>query len=154
MIEKTGEINNPFNRQLKTMHCLAAFLFLVSLMANAQAPQPVKVEQGLVQGVKENELTVYKGIPFATPPVGDLRWRAPKPALAWNGVRQATQFAPAPIQGGNPPSGKSEDCLYLNIWTYGLPRLHPMIEFLYLFGFMEAALVSDPILNLFTTERN
>ncbi len=62
-------------------------------------------------------MTVYKGIPFAAPPVGSLRWRAPLPPAKWEGIRQAVSFAPGPVQGGNPPSGKSEDCLYLNIWT-------------------------------------
>lgn len=83
----------------------------------AQQPAPVTVEGGLLQGTSEDKLTVYRGIPFAAPPVGDLRWRAPQPAAKWEGVKQATKFAPGPIQGGNPPSGKSEDCLYLNIWT-------------------------------------
>ncbi len=82
-----------------------------------QEPAPVTVEGGLVQGTSEDGLTVYRGIPFAAPPVGDLRWRAPQPAAKWEGVRQATKFAPGPMQGGNPPSGKSEDCLYLNVWT-------------------------------------
>src|SRR5664280_1030801 len=83
----------------------------------AQQPAPVRVESGLLQGTSEDMLTVYRGIPFAAPPVGDLRWCAPQPLSKWEGVRQATKFAPGPIQGGNPPSGKSEDCLYLNIWT-------------------------------------
>jgi para-nitrobenzyl esterase len=83
----------------------------------AQNPQPVKVKNGLVQGLMENGLTVYKGIPFAAPPVGDLRWKAPEPASNWTGVRIADKFGPAPMQGGNPPSGKSEDCLYLNVWS-------------------------------------
>ena len=104
--------------QIKKIHCLIAIVILFGPeMANAQNPSPVKVEQGLLQGTNEGGLTVYKGIPFAAPPVGDLRWRAPQPAAPWEGVKQANEFAPAPVQGGNPPSGKSEDCLYLNIWT-------------------------------------
>jgi para-nitrobenzyl esterase len=91
-------------------------IFFTSLI-KAQQPAPVKVEGGLVQGTYEDSLTVYKGIPFAEPPIGDLRWRAPQPPAKWVGVKQATKFAPGPIQSGNPPSGKSEDCLYLNIWT-------------------------------------
>lgn len=83
----------------------------------SQQPAPVLVSEGLVQGVSENGLTVYKGIPFAAPPVGELRWKAPQPPAKWDGVKQTIKFAPAPMQGGNPPSGKSEDCLYLNIWT-------------------------------------
>jgi para-nitrobenzyl esterase len=98
------------------------FLLAMSLMFSAtrgitQQPTPVKTDGGFVQGSSEDGLTVYKGIPFAAPPVGDLRWRAPQPPAKWEGVRQATSFAPGPIQGGNPPSGKSEDCLYLNVWT-------------------------------------
>jgi para-nitrobenzyl esterase len=83
----------------------------------AQQPAPVKTDNGLVQGTSEDGLAVYRGIPFAAPPVGDLRWKAPQPASKWDGVKQTTKFAPGPIQSGNPPSGKSEDCLYLNVWT-------------------------------------
>ncbi|MBN2704697.1 MAG: carboxylesterase family protein, partial [Pontiellaceae bacterium] len=78
---------------------------------------PVKTKAGTVQGVIEDGLAVYRGIPFAAPPVGDLRWKAPQPVKKWDGVLQTTKFAPGPIQGGNPPSGKSEDCLYLNVWS-------------------------------------
>lgn len=86
------------------------------LTANAQ-PAAVKVNEGLLQGTFENSLTVYKGIPFAAPPVGKLRWCPPQPAAKWDGVRLADKFDPEPMQGGNPVSGKSEDCLYLNVWT-------------------------------------
>jgi para-nitrobenzyl esterase len=102
---------------MKKVHIVAISMFFASIIANAQKPASVKVEEGLLQGTRENELTVYKGIPFASPPVGDLRWCAPQAAPSWQGVKQASEFAPAPMQGGNPPSGKSEDCLYLNVWT-------------------------------------
>jgi len=95
-------------------------LLLVILLGGlciAQQPAPVKVSDGLLQGASEDGLTVYRGIPFAAPPVGDLRWRAPQPVVKWDSIRLATKFAPAPIQSGNPDCGKSEDCLYLNVYT-------------------------------------
>ncbi len=76
----------------------------------------VEVEQGMVEGTVEDSLTVFKGIPFAQPPIGDLRWRTPQPANKWEGIKKTKEYAPAPIQG-NDPTGKSEDCLYLNVWT-------------------------------------
>src|SRR5664280_2186364 len=96
---------------------LAMFLMISIGSCIAQLPSPVKIDDGLLEGTFEEGLTVYRGIPFAAPPVGDLRWRAPQPPAKWEGVKQTIKFAPAPIQGGNPPSGKSEDCLYLNIWS-------------------------------------
>ena len=97
--------------------CSAMLVMIACAPVLAQQPAPVKVEGGLIQGTREEGLTVYRGIPFAAPPVGDLRWRAPQPAAKWDGVRQATMFASGPIQAWGPPAGKSEDCLYLNIWT-------------------------------------
>jgi para-nitrobenzyl esterase len=87
-----------------------------AVLGAAQTPAPVMTQAGLVQGVAEKELTVYKGIPFAAPPVGDLRWRPPQPAAKWEGVRAADQFGPDPYQGDG-KGAVSEDCLYLNIWT-------------------------------------
>jgi para-nitrobenzyl esterase len=91
-------------------------IFTTSIVI-AQQPAPVKIADGLVQGSFEDGLTVYRGIPFAAPPVGNLRWHAPMPVKKWDTVLQTKKFAPGPIQGGTPPSGKSEDCLYLNIWS-------------------------------------
>ncbi|HWG16252.1 MAG TPA: carboxylesterase family protein [Acidobacteriaceae bacterium] len=89
--------------------------FAVPVASTAQAP--VRVEQGMLQGTSEGGLTVYRGIPFAAPPVGDLRWRAPAGAAKWDGVRAADKFAPECEQSGGPATGMSEDCLYLNVWT-------------------------------------
>ena len=82
----------------------------------------VSVEGGKVEGVAENNITVFKGIPFAQPPVGDLRWKAPQPVKKWEGVLKADKYAPACPQmklkyAGFVPPPTSEDCLYLNVWT-------------------------------------
>jgi para-nitrobenzyl esterase len=93
---------------------------LVAVVANlgfAQQPASVKIEGGLIQGTNEDGLTIYRGIPFAAPPVGALRWRAPRPAAKWDGVLSTTKFGPSPIQGTRTGSSMSEDCLYLNVWT-------------------------------------
>ncbi len=96
---------------------LATVIMFAAGLAFAQQPTPIKVEEGLLQGTFEDGLTVYKGIPFAAPPVGDLRWRPPQPAAKWEGVREANKFGPSPIQGAGNGPNMSEDCLYLNVWT-------------------------------------
>jgi para-nitrobenzyl esterase len=85
--------------------------------AYAAVDDPVRLDTGMVSGTttSSTEVRVFKGIPFATPPVGDLRWRAPKPAAHWDGVRKADEFGPVCMQGNN--QKMSEDCLYLNVWT-------------------------------------
>jgi para-nitrobenzyl esterase len=100
---------------------------LLALPLAAAITDPVRVEQGQLSGVAGSTpgVRVYKGIPFASPPVGDLRWRAPKPAADWPGVRKADQFSATCMQTPYPegslyrsdPQPVSEDCLYLNIWT-------------------------------------
>lgn len=100
----------------KSFSFLVPFFLLATLPAVAEQPAPVATEYGLVQGAAENGLTVYRGIPFAAPPVGELRWQAPQPAAKWDGVRPAVTFAPDPYQNEG-KGGVSEDCLYLNIWS-------------------------------------
>src|SRR3989442_1683180 len=89
----------------------------------------IRVDGGLISGVEADGVRSYKGIPFAAPPVGELRWKAPQPVVAWQGVRKCDEFgadcpqAPYP-QGSmyySPPRNQSEDCLYLNVWTTARP---------------------------------
>ncbi len=126
------------------MKRLSLFLVLGPMLAIAAIQDPVKTDTGQISGVagKNAEVRVYKGIPFAAPPVGDLRWKPPQPVGRWGGVLMADKFgsecvqgggrarggapkaaapkAPAPkdgaARGGGGVSG-SEDCLYLNVWT-------------------------------------
>ncbi|MDO4187243.1 MAG: carboxylesterase family protein [Bacteroidales bacterium] len=100
---------------------LSLALFMVALTMNAQLLHTT-VAQGEVEGVEQNGLAYYKGIPFATPPVGNLRWKAPLPAQPWQGVYKADTFKDKPYQQSQGPArpgqpGVSEDCLYLNVLT-------------------------------------
>jgi para-nitrobenzyl esterase len=97
----------------------------VSTVAFAQAPPLVRVESGELQGVVDDGVASFKGVPFAAPPVGDLRWRPPQPAAPWTGVRQAAgfgadcmqgRFGPPPAAGAPAQPAPSEDCLFLNVW--------------------------------------
>lgn len=89
--------------------------------ANPAGPAPVvRIETGALSGVRAAEVDSYKGIPFASPPIGPLRWRAPEPPVAWGGVRDASAFGPSclqPTDFGPPPGAMSEDCLTVNVWT-------------------------------------
>jgi len=107
-------------RTLRASILLAAVLPLCAAITD-----PVKTDNGLVSGVAgaNPEVRVYKGIPFAAPPVGDLRWHAPKAAANWEGVRAADKFGPICMQrrpgtaANGASSAMSEDCLYLNVYT-------------------------------------
>src|SRR5580698_4487783 len=100
---------------------LPVLFFAGAAVLSAAISDPVSTDAGAVSGVagKNPEVRVYKGIPFAAPPVGDLRWRAPQPVAHWNGVREADAFGPVCMQnaGGGSDQKVSEDCLYLNVWT-------------------------------------
>ena len=90
---------------LKSAIFVAALAFAPVLAA--QAPAPVRTHSGPVQGTTDNGIAAYLGIPFAAPPVGDLRWRAPQPVAPWKDALKADKFAPACMlqQAGCPGAG-------------------------------------------------
>ncbi len=107
------------------------FLFIAFSVATMSAASgaglgTVQLDSGMISGISGTsaEVQVYKGIPYAAPPVGNLRWREPQPAAHWDGVRKADQFGAMCMQpafrGAGPsakPPNTSEDCLFLNVWT-------------------------------------
>lgn len=111
----------------------------------------VKIENGYVQGLPaaDPRITSFKGIPFAAPPVGENRWRAPSPAQDWEGVRKAYEFAPISMQAPtvidvnniytrewsvDPDIVMDEDCLYLNVWTPACDPKEKLPVFVWYFG--------------------
>ena len=108
------------------------FLAAITLQSTAQKNLDiVKTNAGLVSGITntDNSVHIFKGIPFAAPPVGELRWKAPQPVVAWEGVKKCDAFSASPMQNKPTPfmmytpeflipeQPISEDCLYLNVWT-------------------------------------
>lgn len=115
-------------------------------LAGVTVAQQVLTESGTISGLSTNGVSVYKGIPFAAPPVGDLRWRAPAPVTPWTGTRKADAFAPACMQVGVSMPGEtaptvSEDCLYLNVWApAGIAHEHlPVIVWIYGGGYINGS---------------
>ena len=105
----------------KMMFLIACVLCAVA--GYAQQGPLATTQYGVLEGVCESGVNVFKGVPFAAPPVGENRWRAPQPLQSWQGVRSAKKFGDDPMQGnpfgdmGFDAEKKSEDCLYLNVWT-------------------------------------
>jgi para-nitrobenzyl esterase len=126
-----------------------ALLVLPSARAagSASIGEAVAITQGQLAGVPGHDpaITVFKGIPFAAPPVGALRWRPPQPPAAWNGIRKADTFGPSAMQADVRSYGPwteeymfrndvSEDCLTLNIWTPAKTANERRAVFVYIYG--------------------
>jgi para-nitrobenzyl esterase len=123
---------------LKTLQ-LGLLLIAAVGFGTCAAAQPVIVDGGTLEGVVADGVRVYKGIPFAAPPVGPLRWRAPQAAPGWLGIRVADKFsAVCPQIGSYPPESApeptGEDCLYLNIWTPLEPAAKPLPVMVWIYG--------------------
>jgi para-nitrobenzyl esterase len=120
--------------------------FAVLLCASLQvlfAADRVKVANGTLQAnaAAKDGVRSFKGIPFAQPPIGNLRWREPQPARNWSGIRNADEFGPRCTQRTGPgsdywfrSSGMSEDCLYLNVWTPAKSDKDKLPVLVYVFG--------------------
>src|ERR1051326_856816 len=96
------------------MRDVATILTFLAFTSWAQEPPSAPVTGGRIRGITLGSGAVFKGIPFAAPPVGGLRWREPAPVKPWTGVRDATAFSARCMQSG---TDVSDDCLYLNVWT-------------------------------------
>ena len=145
-----------FNRLTKTADrrrmALTAVAVVVSACAQpalgqqpaptAGAPVAAKVDTGALSGRQIGAINVFKGIPYAAPPVGDLRWRAPRPAAAWTGVREADRFGFDCIQnkpGWDTTQSKeptSEDCLTLNVWAPTAAKGAPVMVWIHGGGYV------------------
>ncbi len=129
-------------KQFRVVHVFG-LLWLCGATAALSAPAPahtVRVEGGVVSGVAGEGVVAWKGVPYAAPPLGDLRWRAPAPVVAWTGVRPADAYAhdcmqePFPSDAaplGTPPA---EDCLYLNVWAPEAPAAKKLPVMVWIHG--------------------
>jgi len=135
---------------------LVVLLFTITcLPALGALKAPVKVSGGLIQGAPaaDPSITAFRGIPYAAPPLGDQRWKAPQPVVGWKGVRIADKFGNVCMQ--NPtipgsfyqiefyakPEPMSEDCLYLNVWTAAVSsaETRPVMVWIHGGGYVEGS---------------
>ena len=137
------------------------FIFTCCLFLGCNQPKEtiISTDKGKIEGSFNLNKTVriFKGIPFAAPPVGDLRWKAPQPANAWDGILPCIEFGPSPIQNVPEPfycwteefiakpEPINEDCLYLNVWTTAKSEneKQPVIVWIYGGGFTSGSANCD-----------
>jgi para-nitrobenzyl esterase len=132
--------------RLRKFVILLTVLLMIDASLQAQQtnsfPVQVKIDKGVIEGLYDTHsgLQLYLGVPFAKPPVGDLRWKAPQPLEPWKGVLQTKTFGPRPMQTlvfgdmNSRSNGVSEDCLYLNVWTPAKRNTAGLPVLVYFFG--------------------
>lgn len=131
---------------MRSIVTVFGILILLNISISAQATVQVKIENGIVEGITNTQkgLKIFLGIPYAEPPMGELRWKAPQPKTDWKGILETKKFGPRPVQTnvwGDMiyRSGKmSEDCLYLNVWSPNEKgdELLPVLVYFYGGGFV------------------
>lgn len=141
------------------MKLLMCPLIFLTMLFGCSPPGIVATQHGQVKGTisPDQVVQIFKGIPFAAPPLGDLRWQAPQPVNDWEGVKDCTAFSASPIQNKPEPflcwteefiaqpEPISEDCLYLNIWTTAKAKAekHPVFVWIYGGGFTSGSANCD-----------
>ncbi len=128
-------------KKLWTAFSIAFVLTSPCVVKVLLAQDIVNTEIGKVQGITKDGITYFKGIPYAAPPVGNLRWRAPQPAASWAGIRPAGQFGNDCIQWPIAPEAKlyigatlSEDCLFMNVWRPANKTEHALPVMVWIYG--------------------
>lgn len=134
-------------RKMRWRHLLVVPVLCAGLLQGCSYGTKVRVEQGLLSGTRGDDFSVkvYRGVPYAAPPVGKLRWQPPRPPESWNGVRSADTYPPAcpqQLQRSMLPwteefmhqGEANEDCLYLNIWTEAKPETEKLPVMVYIHG--------------------
>jgi para-nitrobenzyl esterase len=129
---------------MKTLIIFSCFIFILSNSYSQLTPDSrlptVKTANGLLEGSRSSGISIFKGVPFAQPPVGDLRWKEPQRAKNWEGTRKADHFSARPMQlpiysdMNFRSDAVSEDCLYLNIWTPAKTGKEDLPVLVYFYG--------------------
>ena len=130
------------NRLASIVFTLFLIIGLLNTVAAAPAPDVVQTANGAVEGrgVQPSGVRIFRGIPFAQPPTGELRWQEPQTVKNWKGVRPALEFAPRCMQARVfddmrfRSNGVSEDCLYLNVWTPAKANRERLPVLVYFYG--------------------
>ena len=122
-------------RTFLTQSMLSVAAARLALAAPSSPPVLIETASGKLRGLAEGGVNVFRGVPFAQPPVGPLRFRAPLPLAPWSDVRDATRFSAAPMQPNEPNLSQSEDCLYLNVWAPQTKGPHPVFVWIHGGGF-------------------
>lgn len=122
---------------------LSTIIFsLLACCHSVNAGSTLNVTGGSISGTTEDGVCIFKGIPYAAPPVGDLRWKAPQPVIPWDGIRSCKDFGPVcpqrPFPAGSlyhfPAEPQSEDCLFLNVWAPNKPTNTPLPVMVWIHG--------------------